>query len=480
MFGIRRLRAGQEEVIRALLDHKNVLAIMPTGAGKSLCYQLPSLTLPGTTVIVSPLLSLMKDQADKLKALGLDATEINSNLRVGERRESVDKIEHQETQFIFTTPEQLADSEFVATLRRGEVELVVIDEAHCISEWGHDFRPSYSILGEVVKALDSPTVLALTATATEDVVEDIAKQLQLSQLLKIDTGLYRPNLRYEVIPATSDEAKQEIVLRLMRELEGSGIIYCATIKSTEHLHGFLHSAGVDVLRYHGKLRAAERVEIQDRFMSGKARAVIATNAFGMGIDKPDVRFVVHYNFPASVEAYYQESGRAGRDHELARCVLLYQIEDRRTQAFFLGGRYPDYEKIARVHRAIKALHQKKVTATLKAVQKESGLSRHAVSAIIPMLKSADLVRQGRSSGLQIVQAENENDDIRRIAEDYRQKSEADHDKLERIIQYGQIASCRWKYILDYFDEPVDWDKCGNCDNCIVPPEKWIGREHKIV
>jgi ATP-dependent DNA helicase RecQ len=480
IFGIRALRPGQQEAIRRLLAGHNVLAIMPSGAGKSLCYQLPSINFPGMTVVVSPLLALMKDQADKLNALGLNAAEINSTLRVRDRADNIDNIEEQKTDFVFTTPEQLNDPEFVSVLKRGRISLLVIDEAHCISQWGHDFRPSYLILGGVLKALDSPRVLALTATATQEVSEDIEKQLDLPNLVKIDTGVYRPNLRYEVIPAPSDEEKQQRVSTLIRELDGTGIVYCATIKAVDTLSAFLNEAGLELPRYHGRMRATERNEIQDRFMAGGVKAIVATNAFGMGIDKPDIRFVIHYNFPATIEAYYQESGRSGRDGNLARCILLYRLEDRRTQAFFLGGRYPDLEDVVSVYEAIRRLNERKAPANGKAVMQESGIGRNKAAVVISMLKSSDLVQQKRASGLTLTQHEIKREELAEIADEHQSKRRMDHEKLEKMMEYGQVGSCRWKYILDYFGEDVDWERCGNCDNCLMPPEKWIGSDHKVV
>jgi ATP-dependent DNA helicase RecQ len=332
----------------------------------------------------------------------------------------------------------------------------------------------------VLNALGNPQVLALTATATEEVVKDIEKQLDLPNLEKINTGVYRSNLRYEVIPATSDEEKQRGILTLFRELDGAGIVYCATIKAVETLAAFLNEAGVNLPRYHGRMRAADRNEVQDRFMAGNVKAIAATNAFGMGIDKPDIRFVIHYNFPATIEAYNQESGRGGRDGKLARCVLLYRLEDRRTQAFFLGGRYPDLDDVVNVYQAIRRLNERKVSANARAVVQESGTGRNKVSVIISMLKSSDLVQHKRASGLTLTRREIKREEIAAIADEHERKRRIDRDKLEKMMEYGQIDSCRWKYILDYFGEETDWDRCGNCDNCLTPPEQWIGSERKVV
>src|SRR4051794_28126411 len=307
-FGFRALREGQEEVIRAVLDGKDTLAIMPTGAGKSLCYQLPGAELPGTTVIVSPLISLMKDQVDKLREIGIDAAQVNSTLSAGEEAAVLDEIRKEQREFVFVTPERLAQPEFLKTLKTNLIDIFVIDEAHCISQWGHDFRPSYLHLRAAIEALGNPRVLALTATATPDVVDDIRRQLGREDMVIFDIGVYRENLRFEVIPAPTEEAKRNALPRLLGEAEGTGIVYVSTVKDCEEVTEHLQSLGFAAARYHGRLGARERKRTQERFMAGDLRMIVATSAFGMGIDKPDIRFVVHYNLPGSLESYYQEAG----------------------------------------------------------------------------------------------------------------------------------------------------------------------------
>ncbi|MBA2351015.1 MAG: RecQ family ATP-dependent DNA helicase [Burkholderiales bacterium] len=465
------LRPGQEEVIHSILQRRSTLAIMPTGAGKSLCYQLPALHLPGTTIIVSPLISLMKDQAGKLAALGVQAFEVNSTLSASEESATLNAIASGKNDFVFTTPERMTDPAFIELLRKTRIDLFVIDEAHCISQWGHDFRPAYLSLGGTIRALGQPRVLALTATATAEVADDIRKQLGLPDMHVINTGVMRANLCYEVVHVVSDEQKLLHLARLLREVEGNGIVYCATVKDVAAITERLVDSGFDVVPYHGKLPKRERTENQDRFTAGEPKAVIATNAFGMGIDKADIRFVVHYDFPANLESYYQESGRAGRDGKPARCILLYDIGDRRTQLFFMAGRYPRIEDIVCVHHALQDLRASEAAVDLTRIQDAaSEVARSRVRIVLAMMKDLGLVTESRGARFRLLQATNDHrvQPFDNMLAHFEQKAESDKRKLERMMLYAQTGRCRWKILLEYFGEKVDWENCGHCDNCLCP------------
>jgi ATP-dependent DNA helicase RecQ len=473
-FGIARMRPGQEEVIRSVLEGRDTLAVMPTGAGKSLCYQLPALHLEGTTVVVSPLISLMKDQVDKLSEAGVEAAQLNSSLTAEEMRESAEMIRDDRSDFVFTTPERLADPVFIQSLSKTMIDFVVVDEAHCISEWGHDFRPAYLALGEAIKSLGSPPVLALTATATPEVMRDIEKHLQLRRPRIITTGIYRPNLRYEVARVTNEAEKHEQLARLFRESDGVGIVYAATVKTVESLYEFFKGSGFEFAKYHGKLPARERKENQDRFMAGEIKAMFATNAFGLGIDKPDIRFVAHYQMPGSLEAYYQESGRAGRDGDAARCTLLYQLNDRRTQQFFLGGRHPTLDDVVSVYDALRSLGAHESAVELVAVQESANtVAATKVRVVLAMLKELKLIRELRGARFKLLKADASRDELEAVARAFASQGEHDREKLERMMLYGQSAACRWRLLHEYFDAPFPQDACGNCDNCLHPLDEQI-------
>jgi ATP-dependent DNA helicase RecQ len=479
VFGIRRLRPGQEDVIRSIVAGRDTLAIMPTGAGKSLCYQLPALHLRGTTVIVSPLISLMKDQVDKLEASGVGAIQVNSSLTEREQRESVEQIEREGGEFVFTTPERLTDPDFLSKLSKAEIDFVVVDESHCISEWGHDFRPSYLALGSAIKALGSPPVLALTATATPEVVADIQKQLGLRSMEVINTGIYRPNLRYEVLRVTNEQEKRQHVAQILRETEGAGVVYCATVKAVESLVDFFRGSDLELRPYHGKLPARERKENQELFMSGALKAMIATNAFGMGIDKPDIRFVAHYQMPGSLESYYQESGRAGRDGREARCALLYQLDDRRTQLFFMGGRHPKESDIVAVYDALRSLNEGGGPARLSEVQEAAaGVAASKARVILSMLKEAGAVREGRYSRFSTARRDLTRAEVEGLSRLCAEKGEKDREKLASVMRYGQSAECRWKLLHEYFAEEFPEERCEICDNCTDPLEERLGLARK--
>jgi ATP-dependent DNA helicase RecQ len=338
-FGFSEFRPGQRPVVEAILASRPVVAVMPTGAGKSLCYQLPALCLEGVTLVVSPLISLMKDQVDSLRRLGIPAAFVNSTQDPAEQRQVLEDAASGALKLLYVAPERFRYDGAMAALKRLNIGLFVVDEAHCISSWGHDFRPDYMHLGRAVSELGSPRVAAFTATATDRVRNDIVRQLDLREPFVTVTGFLRPNLHLSVVPIRKMTEKLEHLRRVLAGVDGSAVVYCATRRHCEEVAASLVRARVSAGVYHGGLDDDARREVQDAFQSDANRVIVATNAFGMGIDKANVRAVVHYDVPGSLEAYYQEAGRAGRDGAPARCVLLFTYADTRIHEFFIdkGG-----------------------------------------------------------------------------------------------------------------------------------------------
>lgn len=349
-FNYESFRPGQEKAIDAILNHRHTITVLPTGGGKSLIFQLPSLVLDGVTLVVSPLIALMKDQVDSMDRVGIPATFINSSVSLSETNQRLAKIKAGAYRLVYVAPERFYNQAFLAELKNIKVSLFAIDEAHCISQWGHDFRPSYLRLKEAIKHCGSPVVAALTATATPEVRDDIARQLGLTEYESIISGFSRPNLHFAAVMANNGK-KLEYVLDAVRSQEGgSGIIYVGTRSKADEIVEFLSDYDITAVAYHAGMDSDSRDWVQEQFMQSKAQVVVATNAFGLGINKKDIRFVIHHDLPGTIEAYYQEAGRAGRDGIASYCLLFYSPSDRYLQEFFISGDNPSPNLIKEVYR----------------------------------------------------------------------------------------------------------------------------------
>jgi ATP-dependent DNA helicase RecQ len=477
-FGIHSFRPGQELTIRNVLDGIDSLAIMPTGGGKSLCYQLPALELPGTTLVVSPLIALMKDQHDKLEALGVEVLRLDSTLGPREEVAALARLMEPRPCIAYVTPERLGDAAFRSSLAKVKVALFVVDEAHCISQWGHDFRPAYLGLGQAIVELGCPTVLALTATAPPRVKDDILAQLGVRDAAVVDVGLHRPNLRYHVLRASTERKKRAVLVRLLEKYTGCGIIYAATVKNVEAIANFLEKSGIAAGKYHGRMRARERERAQQSFMEhSDPRVMVATNAFGLGVDKQDLRFVIHYNFPGSLEAYYQEAGRAGRDGNPASCVLLYQPDDKRIQSFFLGGRYPTPDQTRAVSDTLRKLAAER-PIDLRVLAEAADVPLKKTRVVLSFLKDAGYAQEiGGTHFAPLAEEPPDLPALARAATRYEQKRAQDRARLDAMLRYAQSHICRNKLLFAYFGYAEDAAApCSTCDNCLHAREE---AAHKV-
>jgi ATP-dependent DNA helicase RecQ len=467
-FGFSRFREGQSEVIEAVLRGQDVIVVMPTGGGKSLCYQLPAMLFEGTALVVSPLIALMKDQVDALVARDIPAAYINSSIGLDDQSARMRAMQDGRYRLVYIAPERFRNARFVESLKEVKVSLFAIDEAHCISQWGHDFRPDYLRLRDAAESIGRPQIIALTATATPRVRDDIARHLALNDPASFIAGFDRHNLMLRVEPCKSDNDRASLAYQIARNSNGSGIIYCSTRKSVEHVAGRLGRLGLTVAGYHAGLSETARSRIQDHFMAGDTRVIVATNAFGMGVDKADLRFVTHYNLPGSIEAYYQEVGRAGRDGLPSVCTLLFNYIDTRIHEFFIEGNYPSKEMIGQVYRYLLGLNSETVQLYNWEIAERLGIKNEmSLNSALVFLEKAGHI--DREQGIRIIDRVH----VRELRVDWgdlARREAAERRKLREMVDYAYHEKCLRQFILRYFGDRKTAVNC-RCSNC-QPQVKW--------
>jgi ATP-dependent DNA helicase RecQ len=460
-YGWRDLRPGQLDAVQALVRGKDTLVVMPTGAGKSAVYQLAALLIDGPTVVISPLIALQRDQLAGLAARGEagSAVAVNSAQRAKENSQAWESLRTGAAEFVFLAPEQLANEDVVDRLAAARVSLLVVDEAHCVSAWGHDFRPDYLRIADVLERLGRPTVVALTATASPPVRAEIVEKLRMRQPRQVIQGFDRPNLRLEVRRFTEAREKEDAVVEHVLDTSGSGLVYAATRKETERYAARLAEAGRSAAAYHAGLRADERDRVHAGFLDGSVSVVVATTAFGMGIDKPNVRFVVHADVSESLDAYYQEIGRAGRDGAPALALLCYRSEDLGLRAFYASGG-ADTDTLTLVATALRAAGGVEPAA----LRAELHLSHTRLTSAINLLEQAGAVTVEPSGELRYDRrraVESVVDAAAGVAETHHR---IDRSRVDMMRGYAETTSCRRQHLLGYFGEQLP-DPCGNCDIC---------------
>ncbi|OUL20067.1 recombinase RecQ [Nostoc sp. T09] len=462
-FGYDCLRPGQQEVIKAILEGYDTLAVMPTGSGKSAIYQIAALLIPGITIVISPLLALQHDQVQAIKEQNIaKAAAINSTMSNSQRQEIFTDLENQQLEFLFLSPEQFNNEEVLAYLVNAKPSLFVVDEAHCISEWGHDFRPDYLRLGAVIAALGHPPVLALTATASPVVRDEIIERLGMREPQIFVRGFDRPNIWLGVERFHEESGKLNAFLKHITVAKKPGIVYAATRKHTEKLAAILQERCIKAAHYHAGMKAAQREQVQAAFMADELEVIVATCAFGMGVDKSNVRFVFHYDISDSLDSYYQEIGRSGRDGKEAQAILFYCPDDLQIRRFFASGGKIDVDEVLQVAEAVQQADE---PLDLEDLQQATDLSQSKITKAVSRLQEVEAVEILPTGEVTKSEVEvNQTTSVQAATLAQQRRQQFMRSRLEMMQNYAQVRDCRREYLLNYFGEPVD-KKCGFCDNC---------------
>ena len=469
--GYKALRPAQREAIKSVLKGQDTLAVMPTGAGKSAIYQIAAHLLDGPAIIISPLLALQKDQVDTLENVPVgEAAMLNSQLSDAGRERALQRFAGGGIDFLFLAPEQLRDDEKLAQLASAKPALIVVDEAHCITEWGHDFRPDYSRLKEVIEKLGRPTLLALTATAAPPVRQEIMDKLGMIKPKVIISGFDRPNIHLSVRRFAGEGSKQEALLKAIQEAlsegDAPGIVYAATRRHAEQLCDMFLQADVSCVCYHGGMKKSDRIAAQESFMNGETPVIVATSAFGMGVDKADVRWVFHADISDSLDAYYQEVGRAGRDGKPARALLFYAPSDLGVRRFFGGATHLEAEDVAQVAEALSringALNEEELAELMS-----SSLTAAKVHASLHRLEEISALREKNDGTLELLRQVSPRE-VQEAAQAQERHRSFAKSRLEMLQKYAELHKCRREFLLNYFGEGYD-EPCKNCDVCQSKP-----------